>query len=117
MKKKKLFLVKFTVVAGMLGLFSPSVSVNQIDVQSSNDYTAAPFVASLSLFNTAEARGRRGGGVHRSGNRARTRPAARPTTRPAPAAGPLMAETMAAPVSRTTRRDWAFRQPSSWFLT
>lgn len=69
MKVKNSYLVKFTVVAGMIGLFSPSVQV-QTDVQAnSNSYTTLLSQISMSLFKTAEAR--------RAVNRgaARTRPA------------------------------------------
>ena len=91
MKKKNIFLVKFTVVAAMVGFFSPSVSV-KTNVQSLNSYDAVPLQLSVSLLNTAEARGRsggarRGGSANRGGARARpkpsTRPAQRPSTRPA----------------------------------
>ena len=82
MKNKNMFLVKFTVVAAMIGLFSPSVTV-ETNVQSANSYSVAPIQLNISLFNTAEARrgggggarrggggARRSGGAHRSGNRA-----------------------------------------------
>jgi hypothetical protein len=59
MKKKNIFLVKFTVVAAMIGLFSPSVTV-ETNVQSGSSYSVDPIQLSISLFNTAEAR--RGGG-------------------------------------------------------
>ncbi len=62
MKKKNSFLVKFAVAAAMIGFFSPSVSV-KTDVQASNDsYSLAPISLNISLLNTAEARGGRGGG-------------------------------------------------------
>ena len=83
MKKKNIFLVKFTVVAAMVGFFSPSVNV-KTNVQSQNSYSVLPFQLSISLFHTAEARGGRGGGrggMSRGGasrgsmGHARTRPA------------------------------------------
>ena len=77
MKKKNIFLVKFTVVAAMIGLFSPSVSV-KTNVQSGNSYGVTPIQLSISLLNTAEARrggGRggasRGGGARRGGGSTR----------------------------------------------
>lgn len=73
MKKKNIFLVKFTVVAAMIGFFSPSVNVKP-NVQAANGYSAFPLHLNVSLLNTAEARGRggRGGG-------ARSRPARKPS--------------------------------------
>ncbi len=64
MKKTKISLVKFTVVAAMIGVFSPSVSV-QTNVQSSHTsaYSVLPSHLSVSLFNTAEARRGGGGGA------------------------------------------------------
>ena len=88
MKNKNLFLVKFTVVAAMVGFFSPSVNV-KTNVQSVNSYSVLPFQLNVSFFNTAEARGGRGGGrggMSRGGasrgsmGHARTRPATRPST-------------------------------------
>jgi len=70
MKKKNMFLVKFTVVAAMIGLFSPSVTV-ETNVQSSNSYSVVPIQLNISLFNTAEARRGRGGGTRRGGGGAR----------------------------------------------
>ena len=64
--KKKNTLVKFGVVAAMVGLFSPSVSI-QTAIPSGDSYRTAPAVLSVSLFNTAEAR--RDGNRNRSGNR------------------------------------------------
>ncbi len=80
MKKTNSSLVKFTVVAAMIGVFSPSVSV-QTEVQShhTNAYSVLPSHLTVSLFQTAEARrgggggARRGGGAHRGGG-ARSRP-------------------------------------------
>ena len=73
MKKKNIFLVKFTVVAAMIGFFSPSVSVQTNVPSANNSYSVAPIQLNISLFNTAEARrggGRggasRGGGARRS---------------------------------------------------
>jgi len=63
MKNKNKFLIKFTVVAVMIGLFSPSVNVK------TNGFTAMPIAMNISLFKQAEAR--RGGGAHRGGNRSR----------------------------------------------
>ena len=72
MKNKNKFLVKFTVVAAMIGLFSPSVDL-QTEVQSnSSSFSILPSQLSLSLFQTAEAR--RGGGGARRGGGARSRP-------------------------------------------
>ncbi len=73
MKNKNKFLVKFTVVAAMIGLFSPSVDL-QTEVQSnSSSFSILPSQLSLSLFQTAEAR-RGGGGARRGGGGARSRP-------------------------------------------
>ena len=78
MKKKNLFLVKFTVVAAMIGLFSPSVTI-ETNVQSANSYSETPLQLNISLFNTAEARrggASRGGSARRSSgtrNRSNTR--------------------------------------------
>lgn len=74
MNKKNKSLVKFTVTAIMIGVFSPSVSV-QTDIPSSHDnvYSILPLNMSVSLFHTAEARRGRGG-AHRGGG-ARSRPA------------------------------------------
>jgi hypothetical protein len=80
MKKKNLFLMKFTVVAGMIGLFSPSVSVHKTQLFTETSATLAPFEVSISLLNTAEARGRAKKPVHHGGNHVRPRP--RPSTRP-----------------------------------
>ena len=87
MKKKNIFLVKFAVVATMVGFFSPSVNV-KTNVQLNNSYSVVPLQWKVSLFQTAEARGNRGGAsrgaTHRGGgaSRARTRPSTRPTNRP-----------------------------------
>ena len=61
MKKKNIFLVKFTVVAALIGFFSPSVNVNT-NVHSLDSYSVLPFQLNVSLFHTAEARGISGGG-------------------------------------------------------
>jgi len=89
MKKTNISLMKFTVVAAMIGVFSPSVSV-QTDVESDhlNAFSILPSNLDVSLFHTAEARRGGGGGARRGGggaNRggARARPASRPATRPA----------------------------------
>ena len=68
MKKKNIFLVKFAVVAAMVGLFSPSVSV-KTTAPSGDAFAAMPIEISVSLFTQAEAK--RGGGANksRSGNR------------------------------------------------
>lgn len=71
MKKKNIFLVKFTVVAIAIGLFSPSVSI-QPELQSRAGMSAIPMHLHVSLLNTAEAR--RGGGGARRGGGARSRP-------------------------------------------
>lgn len=69
MKKKNIFLVKFTVVAAMIGFFSPSVSVNT-NFQAENTYSTDFSQLNLSLLNTAEARpAARGGGAKRNVNR------------------------------------------------
>lgn len=74
MKNKNTFLIKFTVVAAMIGLFSPSVDL-QTEVQSkSTGFSMLPSHISVSLFHTAEAR-RGGGGARRGGGGARSRPA------------------------------------------
>ena len=91
MKKKNLFLAKFTVVAGMIGLFSPSVSVHKTNLHTGNSYNLLPLEVSVSLFNTAEARQRAQRSVNRGGNRARPRPSTRPVnhTRPRPSTRPV----------------------------
>ena len=75
MKNKNSFLVKFAVVAAMVGFFSPSVSV-KTSTPSGNGFAAMPIGMSVSLFTQAEARrggggARRGGGAHRSSSRNR----------------------------------------------
>ena len=73
MKKKNVFLVKFAIVAAMIGFFSPSVNVNP-GFQAKNGYSAIPLQLSISLLNTVEARGGRGGGARGArggGSRAR----------------------------------------------
>ena len=52
MKIRNISLVKFTVVAAMVGIFSPSVSVKP-NVVSANSVTSFPFEMNLSLLNTA----------------------------------------------------------------
>ncbi|HSR73287.1 MAG TPA: hypothetical protein VLL31_00460 [Sulfurovum sp.] len=87
MKTQNRFLVKFTVVTAMIGFFSPSVSIKP-NAQASNSYSATLSQLSVSLFNTAEARGNRSRANVRTNTRARpaprpsTRPATRPATRP-----------------------------------
>ncbi len=75
MKKTNSSLMKFTIVAAMIGVFSPSVSV-QTDVPSNhaNAYSVLPSHLSVSLFQTAEARRGGGGGGARRGGGARSRP-------------------------------------------
>ena len=71
MKKKNIFLVKFTVVAAMIGFFSPSVNI-KTNVEAVNGYNAFPLQLSVSLLNTAEARARggaRGGAKSRPTNK------------------------------------------------
>lgn len=69
MKKKNIFLVKFTVVAAMIGFFSPSVSVNT-NFQAESTYSSDFSQFNLSLLHTAEARpAARGGGANRNVNR------------------------------------------------
>ena len=73
MKNKHRFLVKFTVVAAMIGFFSPSVKVQtELNLDSGN-YHIFPSKISVSLFHTVEAR--RGGGRVNRGGSARSRPA------------------------------------------
>ena len=72
MKNKNKFLVKFTVVAAMIGLFSPSVDLQTEIQSSSSSFSILPSHISVSLFHTAEAR--RGGGGARRGGGARSRP-------------------------------------------
>jgi hypothetical protein len=76
--KKKNILGKFTIVAAMIGFFSPSVSV-QTDVKSAhNSYSAAPIQLNISLLNTAEARRGGGrGGASRGGSARRSSGASR----------------------------------------
>ena len=76
MKKQNISLVKLTVVAAMIGVFSPSVSVDtSSQTQRSTDaFSIIPLQINVSLLHTAEARGRRAmGGARsrpaRSGNR------------------------------------------------
>jgi len=64
MQNKKSFLVKFTVVAGMIGFFSPSVSI-QTKVVSESGLGGIPLVMHVSLFTQAEAK-RNGGGARKS---------------------------------------------------
>lgn len=72
--KKKHILGKFIIVSAMIGLFSPSVSVQTV-LQSTNlDYRLSDVQLDISLLNTAEARPgglRKGGGVHRKPTRNR----------------------------------------------
>jgi len=68
MKTKKIFLVKFTAVAMLLGFFSPSVSVVNPELKGVNTYSASSLHVNISLLNMAEARGGRGGGA-RGGSR------------------------------------------------
>lgn len=71
MKKKNIFLIKFTVVAAMIGFFSPSVSI-QPPIQSINAYSSpTPLHFNLSLLNKAEARPRAATSRNVSGNRSR----------------------------------------------
>ncbi len=65
---KNNMLVKFTAVAAMIGLFSPSVSINT-NVQSTNGYSVDPIELSVSLFNTAEARENHNRNVNRNKNK------------------------------------------------
>ena len=55
MKNKNNFLVKFAVVAAMVGFFSPSVSVKTIALSESG-FGVMPIDMSVSLFTQAEAR-------------------------------------------------------------
>ncbi|WP_415408006.1 hypothetical protein ACLHDG_05605 [Sulfurovum sp. CS9] len=71
MKNKNIFLVKFAVVAAMIGFFSPSVSV-KTNVPSGNGFAAMPIEMNVSLFTQAEAR-RGGGGARRGGSANRSR--------------------------------------------
>lgn len=54
MKNKNSFLVKLTVVAAMIGFFSPSVSINP-GFELKNGYAQVPQL-NISLWNSAEAR-------------------------------------------------------------
>jgi len=69
MKNKNSFLVKFAVVAAMVGFFSPSVSVKTI-APSGSGFGAIPIEMNISLFAQVEAR-RGGGGARRGGGGAR----------------------------------------------
>ena len=71
MKKKNSFFVKFTVVAAMVGFFSPSVSVKTI-TPAGNGFSTMPIEMNVSLFTQAEAR-RGGGGARRGGGASRSR--------------------------------------------
>lgn len=71
MKNNNSYLGKFAVVAAMIGLFSPSVSVES-NVQSVNSYSVVPLQLNISLLNKAEAR-RGGGGARRGGGANRSR--------------------------------------------
>ena len=75
MKNKNIFLVKFAVVAAMVGFFSPSVSVKTI-TPSGNNFSAMPIEMNISLFTQAEAR-RGGGGARRGGSANRSRSSSR----------------------------------------
>ena len=70
MKNKNSFLVKFAVVAAMVGFFSPSVSVKTIAPLGSG-FGAIPIEMNISLFTQAEARRGGGGGARRGGGGAR----------------------------------------------
>jgi len=72
--------VKFTVVAAMIGFFSPSVNV-KTNVQAVNGYSAFPLHLNVSLLNSAEARQRPSGANTRA--RPGTKPGNRPGTKPA----------------------------------
>jgi hypothetical protein len=67
MKKKNIFLVKFTTVAVMIGFFSPSVGLNT-DFKSVNSNNIVPQLK-ISLWNHAEARN----GINRNVNANRNR--------------------------------------------
>ena len=64
----------------MIGLFSPSVSVQHTQQLTDNSTILAPLELSFSLLNTAEARGKARRPAHHGGNHIRPRP--RPSTRP-----------------------------------
>ena len=85
MKKKNIFLVKFTVVAALIGFFSPSVNI-KTNVEAVNGYNAFPLQLSVSLLNTAEARARggaRGGAKSRPANKSsRKKPGNKPGKKP-----------------------------------
>ncbi len=71
MKKRNFFVVKFAVVTVMIGLFSPSVTVEQVPANSRTVFSMPAMTTSglsISLFTQAEARRGRGRG-HRRGNR------------------------------------------------
>ncbi len=87
MKKRNFFVAKFIAVTMMLGLFSPSITIekmntlsqtvseNKIDLSQGLLAALSTTDISISLFTQAEARGRRGGrranyrhgGGHRKG--------------------------------------------------
>ncbi len=86
-KMKNISLVKFAVVAAMVGFFSPSVSVNTT-VSSGDAFSTMPIAMSVSLFTQAEARrggggggARRGGGANRNQSVNRNRNTNRNTNR------------------------------------
>jgi len=72
MKKQTKHMFKFATVAIMIGLFSPSATL-EVDTQTAQSYTANSSQFTISVLNKAEARGRRGGGRNRNVNRNRNR--------------------------------------------
>ena len=71
MKKTNSTLMKFTIVAAMIGVFSPSVNVTtDVPSKHTSTFSYLPSHLSVSLFHTAEAR-RGGGGARRGGGGAR----------------------------------------------
>ena len=75
MKNKTAFLTKFAIAAMVIGFFSPSITVESTKTTGTNLLTFIPNSVSVSLLNSAEARGNRGGarrgggGARRSGTR------------------------------------------------
>lgn len=70
---KNTSLIKFTVVSAMIGLFSPSISFQPTSVQSASNHSLTDLHLNVSLFKTAEARPRGGGGFNRGGGMSRDR--------------------------------------------
>jgi uncharacterized membrane protein YgcG len=70
MKNRRSFMVKFAIIAVMLGLFSPSVKVVESEKVNVNAHSLLSTTITFSILNKADARrggGRRGGGGMRRG--------------------------------------------------